>query len=51
MSKKCYRFFVASKDSGKILKIAREHIGNDKVVRLPTLLQKIAGIFKKKKQG
>lgn len=43
------KFLFASKDSGKILKIAREHIGNDKVVRLPTLLQKIAGIFKKKK--
>lgn len=45
------KFLFASKDSGKILKIAREHIGNDKVVRLPTLLQKIAGIFKKKRQG
>ena len=43
------KFLFASKDSGKILKIAREHIGNDKVVRLPTLLQKIAGIFKQKK--
>ena len=42
-------FLFASKDSGKILKIAREHIGNDKVVRLPTLLQKIVGIFKEKK--
>ena len=45
------KFLFASKDSGKILKIAREHIGNDKVVRLPTLLQKIVGIFKKKKIG
>ena len=40
------RFLFASKDSGKILKVARNHIGNDKVVKLPTLLQKIAGWFK-----
>ncbi|NQL62987.1 DUF956 family protein [Streptococcus suis] len=33
------KFLFASKDSGKILKIARDHIGNDKVVKLPTLLQ------------
>ncbi|WP_303973809.1 DUF956 family protein [Streptococcus merionis] len=41
------RFLFASKDSGKILKIAREKLGNDKVIKLPTLLQKIAGFFKK----
>lgn len=35
------RFLFASKDSGKILKIAREQLGNDKVVKLPTLLQSI----------
>ena len=38
--------------SGKILKIAREHIGNEKVVKLPTLLQtigrKISNLFAKK---
>ena len=33
------KFLFASKDSGKILKIAREKLGNDKVVKLPTLLQ------------
>ena len=33
------KFLFASKDSGAILKIAREKIGNDKVVKLPTLLQ------------
>ena len=33
------KFLFASKDSGKILKIAREKIGNEKVVKLPTLLQ------------
>lgn len=37
------RFLFASKDSGKILKVARTHIGNDKVVKLPTLMQKISG--------
>ena len=35
------KFLFASKDSGAILKIAREKIGNDKVVKLPTLLQVI----------
>ena len=37
---------------GKILKIAREKLGNDKVVKLPTLLQtigqKIKNLFAKK---
>ncbi|HFI0273711.1 TPA: DUF956 family protein [Streptococcus suis] len=46
------KFLFASKDSGAILKIARHHIGNDKVVKLPTLLQtigqKIANLFAKK---
>lgn len=35
------KFLFASKDSGKILKYARQIIGNDKVVKLPTLLQMI----------
>ena len=46
------KFLLASKDSGKILKIAREKLGNDKVVKLPTLLQtmgqKIKNLFAKK---
>lgn len=46
------KFLFASTDSGKILKIAREHIGNDNVVRLPTLIQKlgqkIKNLFAKK---
>ncbi|HFI0036299.1 TPA: DUF956 family protein [Streptococcus suis] len=46
------KFLFASKDSGKILKIARGHIGNDKVVKLPTLIQlihrKLKGLFKRK---
>ena len=33
------KFLFASKDSGKILKIARGYIGNDKVIKLPTLIQ------------
>lgn len=46
------RFLFASKDSGRILKIAREHIGNEKVVQLPTLIQtitkNITSLFAKK---
>ena len=42
------KFLFASKDSGKILKIARQHIGNDKVIKLPTLIQTIASKFKRK---
>ena len=46
------KFLFASKDSGTILKIAREKLGNDKVVKLPTLLQtigqKIKNLFAKK---
>lgn len=43
------KFLFASKDSGKILKIARQHIGDEKVVRFPTLLQTIVAKFKRKK--
>ena len=46
------KFLFASKDSVKILKIAREHLGNEKVVKLPTLIQtigaRIKGLFAKK---
>lgn len=46
------KFLFASKDSGKILKIARKKLGNDKVVKLPTLIQiiiqKIKNLFAKK---
>lgn len=46
------KFLFASKDSGAILKIAREQLGNDKVVKLPTLLQtigqKLKNLFAKK---
>ena len=40
------KFLFASKDSGKILKIAREHLGNDKIVKLPTLFQMIVAKIK-----
>ena len=40
------KYLFASADSGKILKIAREHLGNDKVVRLPSLLQVTGQRFK-----
>ena len=46
------KFLFASKDSGKILKVARQHIGNDKVVRMLTLVQvlmKKLTLFVKKK--
>lgn len=46
------KFLFASKDSGKILKVARQHIGNDKVIRMLTLVQvlmkKLTGFVKKK---
>lgn len=46
------KFLFASKDSGKILKVTRQHIGNDKVVRMLTLVQvlmkKLTGFVKKK---
>lgn len=40
------KFLFASKDSGAILKIARDKLGNDKVVKLPTLIQTIGQKFK-----
>ena len=40
------KFLFASKDSGKILKIAREHLGNDRIVKLPTLVQMIVAKIK-----
>lgn len=43
------KFLFASKESGKILKTARDILGNDKVVKLPTLLQTIGlKLFPKK---
>ena len=46
------KFLFASKDSGAILKIARKKLGNEKVVKLPTLVQtigqKLKNLFAKK---
>ena len=46
------KFLFASKDSGAILKIAREKLGNEKIVKLPTLVQtigqKLQNLFAKK---
>ncbi|EHJ53033.1 DUF956 family protein [Streptococcus macacae] len=42
------KFLFASSNSGKILKIARQHVGNDKIVRYPSLLQKIGSFFRRK---
>lgn len=43
------KFLFASKDTGKILKIARTYLGNEKIVRLPTLIQTILGKLKRTK--
>lgn len=43
------KFLFASKETGKILKVARHHVGNEKVVKLPTLLQTIGRKFVKRK--
>ena len=40
------KFLFASKDAGTISKYARNHIGNEKVVKLPTLIQTIGQFFK-----
>ncbi len=40
------KFLFASKDSGKILKIARSYLGDEKVVKLPTLIQMIIAKIK-----
>lgn len=46
------KFLFASGDSGKILKITRQHIGNDKVIKFPTLIQTlIAKLFPKAKKS
>ncbi len=41
-------FNFSSPESGKILKLIREHIGNDKVLKNPTLVSRIKALFKKK---
>ena len=48
-SKRQNNLRFSSKDAGKVLKLIREHIGNDKVVKAPTLVSKIKKIFTKRK--
>lgn len=43
------KFLFASKDSGKMLKQARDLLGNDKVVKKPTLVQTLLKKFAKNK--
>lgn len=43
------KFLFASKDTGKILKIARNYISNEKIIKLPTLVQTIVSKFTGKK--
>lgn len=43
------KFLFASKDTGKILKVARTYLGNEKIIKLPTLVQTILSKFKRKK--
>lgn len=42
------KFRFSSKDTGKILKYARDYIGNEKIVRFPTLIQRIHHLIRKK---
>ncbi|GFH39751.1 DUF956 family protein [Pseudolactococcus insecticola] len=44
------RFRFSSKEAGKVLKIAREHLGNDKVVKAPTFWANVTRRFRKKQK-
>ena len=48
-SKRQNHLRFSSKDAGKVLKIIREHIGNDKVVKAQTLVSKIKKLLTKRK--
>lgn len=39
----------SSKSSGTILKLVRQELGNDKVVKLPTVIDKLLNLFSKRK--
>lgn len=41
-------FDFSSPESGKILKIIRDHVGHEKVLKQPTLVARFKAIFKKK---
>ncbi len=48
-SKRQDNFRFSSKEAGKVLKLIREHLGNDKVVKAPTLISKIKKLLTKRK--
>ncbi|GHU36149.1 hypothetical protein FACS1894192_02150 [Bacilli bacterium] len=48
-SKRQNHLRFSSKDAGKVLKLVREHIGNDKVVKAPTLVSKVKKLLTKRK--
>jgi len=41
-------FDFSSPESGRVLKTIREHIGNDKVLKNPTLVKRVLNVFKRK---
>ncbi|MBZ6003536.1 DUF956 family protein [Leuconostoc gelidum subsp. aenigmaticum] len=42
------KFDFSSSESGRLLKIVRGHIGNNKVLKNPTVLKRLSMMFKKK---
>jgi hypothetical protein len=48
-SKRTNQLRFSSKETGKVLKIIREQLGDEKVVRTPTLLKIIKSKFRRKK--
>ena len=48
-SKRYNHLRFSSKSSGTILKLVRQELGNDKVVKLPTVIDKLLNLFSKRK--
>ncbi len=48
-SKRQNHLRFSSKESGKILKLVREHLGNDKVVKAPTIIRTLINKFTRRK--
>lgn len=48
-SKRQNHLRFSSKDSGKILKLVREQLGNEKVVKAPTIIRTLISKFSRKK--
>lgn len=48
-SKRHNHMRFSSKSSGTMLKLVREQLGNDKVVKLPTVTDKVLSLFSKRK--